>query len=153
MKTRIEPTRNIDSNSSFRYKWSEVVDLKSLKDLRFAFLVLYNIFAELAVFNGITYFASYALAQEVSESMSYGLLTILNSTGIIGRWGSGVLADKWGRFNVLIITSIFAFVTAFAIWLPFHSLASMIIFAVLHGFCNGGVFAGIPACVGQICRT
>lgn len=153
MKTRIEPTRNADPNSTFQYKWSEVVDLKSLKDLRFAFLVLYNVFAELAVFNGITYFASYALAQGVSESMSYALLTILNSTGIIGRWGTGVLADKWGRFNVLIITSVFAFVTAFAIWLPFHSQASMITFAVLHGFCNGGVFAGIPACVGQICRT
>lgn len=156
MKTRITktPTEPSRSNSEkHKFKWSEIVDLKSLKDMRFTWLIIANIFAELAVFNGITYLASYAIAQGFSESTSYALLTILNCTGMVGRWGSGCLADKWGRFNVMIATIVLAFVTVFAIWLPFRNVPAIIVFAALHGLSNGAIFSGTPSCIGQICRT
>lgn len=149
MKPRLKKTQR----PKFKLVWSNVLDIKSLKDMRFSWLIVANFLGELAVVNGVTYLTSYAIAQGVDETTAYVLLTVLNSTGMVGRWLSGYLADKWGRFNVLIVTVIMAFTTIFVIWLPFKSVPSMITFSVLHGLCNGGILAGTPSCVGQICRT
>lgn len=79
--------------------------------MRFTWLTLANFLGELAVVNGITFLTSYALAQGKSETMSYLLLTILNSLGMVGRWVPGVIADYLGRFNTLIVTTTMAFIT------------------------------------------
>lgn len=133
---------------------NSIIDLKSLREARFAWLVLGNFLGDLGVVNGITYLTSYALAQGQSEPMSYALLAILNSTGILGRWFSGLFADKFGRFNTLIGSSLLASVSIFAVWLPFgKSTAGLIAFALFHGFCNGGIQNLAPVCVGQISQT
>lgn len=132
-----------------------MVDLRSLKDMRFTWLVAANFMGELGVVNGLTFLTSYALAQGKSENMSYALLAILNAVGMPGRWLPGVIADRWlGRFNTLILTTTMAFITIFIIWLPFgHSTAGLVVFCVLHGFCNGAILSLAPVCCGQICKT
>lgn len=129
-------------------------ELKSLKDPRFFFLILANFLGESAVLNGLTYLTSYAVAQGNSQNFSYALLAILNSCGIIGRIVPGYLADRLGRFNTLIGTVTFAWLTIFSIWLPFgHKSVGLIMFCVFHGFSNGGIMILGSVCVGQICRT
>lgn len=78
---------------------------------------------------------SYALATGQSETTSYALLAILNSTGMIGRVVPGIIADKIGRFNTLIVTTTMAVITIFAIWLPFgHTKTGLIVFLCYMGF-------------------
>lgn len=97
---------------------------------------------------------SFSLAQGNSEEFSYALLAILNCMGMAGRIIPGITADKFGRFNTVIATSAMAFLTVFAVWLPFgHSKAGLIAFAMTHGFCNGSIVSLSPACCGQISRT
>lgn len=149
MKPRLER-----STAKYTFSWRNLADFASLKDMRFTWLTVANLLGELAVVNGITFLTSYALAQGNTETMSYALLTILNSLGMIGRWVPGIIADKLGRFNTLIATTTMAFITIFAIWLPFgHRTPALIVFAVLHGFCNGGILSLAPVCCGQVCRT
>lgn len=147
MKPRLERTE-------FQFKFENMIDFKSLSDMRFVWLTLANFLGELAVVNGVTFLTSYALAQGKSETLSYTLLTILNTMGMLGRWLPGVVADQVGRFNTLIVICIMAFATIFIIWLPFgHSTGALITFAALHGFCNGAVLSLAPVCCGQICKA
>lgn len=148
LKTRLK------QETKFKFSWKTIADFSSLKDMRFTFLILANFLGELGVVNGITFLTSYAIAQGKSEDLSYALLTILNTLGMLGRWLPGIIADKLGRFNTLIATTTMAFLTIFIIWLPFgKSTAALIVFAVLHGFCAGGILSLAPVCCGQICRT
>jgi MFS family permease len=142
------------AKTSFHISVTNFVDLRSLRDMRFLWLIVANLLAEISVMNSITFLASYALAQNKSQTLAYASLTILSASGMVARWASGILADKIGRFNTLIILCIQAFVTVFAIWLPFgHTTAGLIIFSVLHGASNGSIFSLFPVCCSQICRT
>lgn len=142
------------ARSQLKLSLRNIVDVQSLREPRFAWLVLGNFLGDLAVVNGITYLASYALAQGQTQSMAYSLLTILNATGMVGRWISGLIADRFGRFNTLIGSSFIAAFTVLVVWLPFgHKSVGIIMFAVLHGFTNGAIYALIPVCVGQISKT
>lgn len=153
IKPRLERTGS--NGALFQFSLSRLIDFKSLKDMRFTWLILANFCGELGVMNGLTFFTSYALAQGKSTSLSYALLAVLNSTGIFGRWIPGILADKYfGRFNTLTFTTLMAFVTIFSIWLPFgHRTSGLIVFALLHGFFNGAILSLGPVCCGQICKT
>lgn len=52
-----------------------------------------------------------------------------------------VLADKYGRFNIMILMVIFSLVIVLGVWLPGRSNATSIVFAVLFGIGSG-------ACIG-----
>jgi MFS family permease len=142
------------ARTPFHFRVNSILDFRSLTDMRFAWLTVANFLGELAVVNGLTFLTSYALRQGKSENLAYTLLTLLNSTGMLGRWLSGVIADQLGRFNTLIVICIMAFTTILAIWLPFgHSTAGLIAFSVVHGFSNGGILSLAPVCCGQICKA
>lgn len=146
MKPRLE-------RSKFRISITNFVDFRSLRDKRFAWLIVANFLGELAAINGITFLASYALAQGMSETLSYAFLTILSASGMVGRWTAGLAADRFGRFNTFIAVCILAFVSTFAIWLPFgHYTVGLIIFSSFHGYSNGAIFSVAPVCCSQICR-
>ncbi|KAF5092894.1 hypothetical protein D0Z00_004352 [Geotrichum galactomycetum] len=142
------------ARAPFHFRVNSILDIRSLTDMRFAWLTVANFLGELAVVNGLTFLTSYALRQGKSENLAYTLLTLLNSTGMLGRWLSGVIADQLGRFNTLIVICIMAFATILGIWLPFgKSTAGLIVFSTLHGFCNGGILSLAPVCCGQICQA
>ncbi|VVT53313.1 uncharacterized protein SAPINGB_P003510 [Magnusiomyces paraingens] len=159
MKPRLESvtpaTASGKSKMASIFSVKNMADVRSLRDMRYAWLVAGNFLGELGVVNGLTFITSYALAQGKSPGMSYALLAILNAVGMPGRWLPGLIADRWlGRFNTLILTTIMAFLTIFIIWLPFgHTTAGLVIFCVLHGFCNGAILSLSPVCCGQICKT
>lgn len=138
----------------YNLTFSSMFDVKSLKDMRFTWLCIANVLGELGVINGLTFLTSYAIAAGNSQSLSYALLAMLNGTGMVGRVVPGFLADRFGRFNTLIATTLLGAITIFVIWLPFGKhRAGLITFALAHGFCNGGIYSLVPVCCGQICRT
>lgn len=147
IKSRLERTE-------FRISFMNFVDIKSLKDLRFVWLILANFLGEVAVIVGVTFLVSYALAQGKSDTLAYSLLTILSFSAIFGRWVSGIIADSLGRFNTLIFMCALAAISVLAIWLPFgHTTIGLVCFAIINGYCNGAIFSLFPVCCSQICRT
>jgi MFS family permease len=57
-----------------------------------------------------------------------------------------------GRFNVAILTNVFAVIVIFAVWFPaeIQSDKPTLVFAVLYGFPLGCFSAILPALIGQI---
>lgn len=103
---------------------------------------------------------SFALSAGIRPALAYQLLSVLNAGSFFGRWGPGLLADKIGRFNTMIIMVFLCVLTTFALWLPAAFLGSspateglIISFALLYGFASGSNITLGPVCTGQLCRT
>lgn len=128
------------------------LDFSILKDSRFVLLTLAVFLAEIVSMSTLTYLSSYAITLGVAESKAYLLITIVNVCGIPSRLVSGVAADKYGRFNVMICTSFLTMVVVFGIWFPAKGNVTLLyVFSVLFGISTSAVILLIPACTGQIC--
>ncbi|RDW63988.1 hypothetical protein BP5796_10490 [Coleophoma crateriformis] len=86
----------------------------------------------------------------MSSHLSGYLIPILNAASIFGRIFPGIAGDRWGRYNVLMFTSVFSFIIILALWLPSKSNAPAIVFAALYGFSSGAWISTSPAIIAQI---
>ncbi|KAI5924012.1 major facilitator superfamily domain-containing protein [Camillea tinctor] len=104
----------------------------------FAFLGLYVPFFYIQLFA-----IRYRLA---SSDFSAYLVTLLNAGSVVGRLLPTFLADYLGSLNMLIATTFGASVIAFG-WFGVDDLGGLIVFAILYGFCNGGITSLPPSAI------
>lgn len=131
-----------------------VLDFNVVLDPRFVLLTLSVWLAELILMLTLTYLLSYALNFGVDDYQAYLLITIVNVCGIPSRLVLGIVADKWGRFNVMLVTLLSTTVIIFALWVPAGGhLGLLYAFGVLFGISTSAVISLIPACTGQICSA
>ncbi|KAL2152604.1 hypothetical protein VTH82DRAFT_5788 [Thermothelomyces myriococcoides] len=90
------------------------------------------------------YVNTYAIdAVGVNTGLAFYLVTILNSTSILGRLVPNYFADKTGPLNIMVPAAACSAVLAFA-WIGIKSTAGLIVFCVLYGF-TSGAFVSLPA--------
>ncbi|KAK6205059.1 monocarboxylate permease [Scheffersomyces amazonensis] len=146
----------IHSDQQFDSRWDKIrssLNLEKLKlnDAKYNYVVAGSFFTELALVLLLTYYATYAIAQGVSESNSLLLLTVWNGLGVLGRWVPSYASDYLGHFNIMLIMLIIYSASIMIIWLPFgHHTKVLFGFAVLGGFCQGAISSLMPACLSQI---
>ncbi|KAF2791267.1 MFS monocarboxylate transporter-like protein [Melanomma pulvis-pyrius CBS 109.77] len=130
-----------------------VLDWRGFKDRRF-FLTMSAIFIlDWAVLVPPAYITTYARSKSL-HSVSEHILAILNASSIFGRGLPGPLADKVGRFNVMILCSAVCTVSILGVWLNTgSSIARLIAFAVIYGFFSGSAYSLTPVCVAQLCKA
>ncbi|KAJ6073402.1 hypothetical protein N7467_011487 [Penicillium canescens] len=81
-------------------------------------------------------------------------MAILNAGSGVGRVVSGILADRLGRFNVLIISTVLSLLTMLIFWFPAGGNVSLLyMFAATFGFTSGSVLSLEPTCIGQLCEA
>ena len=115
---------------------------------------------EWGLFTGLSYLTSFALAAGIRPALAYQLLSILNAGSFFGRWAPGLLADKIGRFNTMILMIVQCLITVLALWLPAALTTNaktkedlLIAFSLLFGFASGSNITLAPVCAGQLCKT
>lgn len=129
-------------------------DLTIFRDRRFALSALGVFFMEWGLFVPLTYIMSYATAHGIKASDSSLLLSLLNAGSVVGRFLPGLLADKFGRFNVIIVTITLCAATILGLWLPCgDSKAVLVAFCVTFGFASGSNLGLVPVCLGQFCES
>jgi MFS family permease len=116
----------------------------------FLFLTGACFFFAMAVYQPGTFITLNAQREGVRGSVSNYLLSMLNASSVIGRVVAGWVADRAGRFNTMIITTFLSALFVLAAWIPAHSTAPFIVFAVLVGFTNGAYVALTSSLVAQI---
>lgn len=62
----------------------------------------------------------------------------------------GIVADRFGRFNTLIIMSAISGILVLALWIPARSNAALILFSYLYGAFSGAYVSLGPSVVAQI---
>ncbi|KAL2163370.1 hypothetical protein VTH06DRAFT_5427 [Thermothelomyces fergusii] len=149
IRTRLTPAKAQGDRPKVQSVWP---DFSVFKDPRFALVSVGIFFMEWGLFVPLTYIVSYAAAHGQDATESYLLLSYLNAGSVLGRVLPGFLADRVGRFNVIIVTIALCVVTVLALWLPAGGSQSMLIaFAVLFGFASGSNLGLMPVCLGQLC--
>jgi MFS family permease len=98
------------------------------------------------------FYAAYARSLGYTVSMADNFITISNAANFVSRIVIGYAADRFGRLNVLFLTTILSSVSVFAFWLPStfagNSISTtaadvlFILFAVLYG-CFGSAYISL----------
>ncbi|KAF9071305.1 major facilitator superfamily domain-containing protein [Rhodocollybia butyracea] len=108
--------------------------------LAFAFLQFFG--HEIPLF----FIPSYCTTIRISPVNASAVLSVASSVSCIGRIMAGMMADKWGTINVLILFKFLSGLTCLVIWTLAKSLGVMMAFAVFWGFFSGAYWAlSVPA--------
>ncbi|CAI7658986.1 unnamed protein product [Penicillium crustosum] len=146
VRTRLPPKKSVTT-----------VDFKALKDIKYASATLSVFFAEFSAFIPIAYITSYTLHAGFDEQLSYAVLVFLNLGAVFGRFLPGLVADRLGRFNAMIMSCLICSLLTLALWLSGDlvdpdSLGIVISYAVLFGFWSGSAISIAPVCISQVCE-
>lgn len=158
IKSRLPPRKATKANI--------LPDARIFRDPVFALTTAGIFFAEWGLFVPITYISAYAehyyphiTHPEALDAkhLGYTVLIIMNAGSCLGRCLPGIVADKIGRFNCIIITSSICCLSSFIMW-PFSNSSSggiptLIVYSILFGFASGSTISVTPVCVGQLCKT
>ena len=132
-------------------------DWRIFRNVTFCLTTAGTFFIEWALFIPVTYVTAYGFHQGLPSSFSYQLIAILNAGSFLGRWLPGIFADRFGRFNAMIVTVTICMLSVLCLWLTAsssgHIVAQLIIFALIFGFGSGSNISLVPVCVGQLCNT
>ena len=129
-----------------------VPDLTAFKNPSVALCALGMFLMEMALFVALAYISSYVTAHGQGVFFGFTINAILNAGSFFGRWVPGLLADRLGRFNVILATITLCAITILALWLPAGDSETLIVvFAVLFGFASGSNLSLIPVCLSQLC--
>ncbi|KAL7269482.1 hypothetical protein RUND412_007855 [Rhizina undulata] len=128
-----------------------LMDLTAFKDMRFTLTTAGIFMLEWGLFVPTTYLTSYSIANGMSRTLANEVVAILNAASILGRWLPGIVADRVGRFNTIVITTILSTVVTFGVWLVADSHPPIVIvYAALFGFASGTGISLTPVCIGQV---
>jgi MFS family permease len=103
----------------------------------------------LGLFTPFFYLPTFAVEHGMSTQLASYLVAILNGSSFFGRVLGGLLADKFGRLNLLMGAGVCTGVLIFC-WQKMTTNATMILFAVLYGFFSGAIVSLMSAALAQV---
>lgn len=92
--------------------------------------------ANLGMFSPFFYVSSYAASLHMSTSFTFYLVSIVNGASFFGRILPGILADRYGCFNLLFCAALTSGIVAFC-WTGATSVAGVTVWALAYGFASG----------------
>jgi MFS family permease len=129
-------------------------DVRVFLDSKFALCCCGIFLMEYGVLIPLTYIISYASTHGHNATQAYILPALLNTGSVVGRVIPGLVSDRLGRFNTMIITVGGCAVAVLALWLPNGKSEPMLIsFTIILGFVSGGNVSLTPVCIGQLCDS
>ncbi|KAL1301917.1 hypothetical protein AAFC00_006094 [Neodothiora populina] len=123
--------------------------IRPLKEVPFLFLTAAGFFAFWGIFIPNNFIVLYAQSIGMSVNLSNYQLVVLNAASIFGRVGCGLVADRFGRINTIIINLVLVTVFVLALWL-IQTEGTTIAFSTLYGFGSGSFISLLPAIIAQV---
>jgi len=149
LRARLQLLRSSGRDRRPRSVWP---DFTIFRDARYAVATAGIFFMEWGLFVPITFLVSFAAEHGQGETKGYTLLALLNAGSTLGRFAPGLVADKVGRFNVIIVTILLSALSVLGLWLPAgRSEAMVTVFAVVFGVASGSNLGLVAVCLGQLC--
>ena len=147
--------------------WSFMEFVVPFRELPFSLTVLAAFLFAFGLFLPFNFIILAAQSYGMSARLAAYLLAVLNggkfsiqhplisslmqpSVSVFGRTVPGFVADKVGRYNIIIAVCYLSGIIVLALWLPARANAPIIIFAAIYGFSSGAFVSLAPACVAQI---
>lgn len=115
---------------------SKKLDFSIVRNPTYILFVIGVVIFNLALFSPFFYLTSYAINIGMSTSLAFYLLSILSGASMFGRIGMGMIADKYGSFNLAAIVALASAVVIFC-WTAATTVAGVVIWAIAAGFTSG----------------
>lgn len=120
------------------------------KELPFLFILGGLFLIPFGLYTPINYLPTVAVSAGMTKSLAQYLVAIYNGASLIGRLSSGILADRFGRFNAFIASCYVAGILVLAMWIPGTENATTIAFAAMFGLFSGAYIALLVALIAQV---
>jgi MFS family permease len=110
----------------------------------FCLLVAAMFFMFFGFFTPLFFIPTYAVSRGMNPTLASYLIAILNAASTFGRVIPGILADKFGRLNVLSLGGTITGIIIFCMNKPVSNPA-LIVYSVVFGFWSGTIISGASA--------
>lgn len=107
-----------------------------LKKPPFVLLCAGLFFDYLAFFSPFLFISTYATQLGMSKRLAFYLVSVVNAASFFGRVLPGFIADRVGKFNILILSTFTASIVAFC-WTAATSTAGIFVWIAAYGFASG----------------
>ncbi|KAI9319618.1 major facilitator superfamily domain-containing protein [Dichotomocladium elegans] len=124
-----------------RPKLKEVFQLDLLRSVPFLLWCLTDIFMEMSYYVPYFYLPSHATFLGLSSTQGSALISAASAANLIGRLVSGVIADRFGHVNTVILYGICSSLSCFLIWTFSNTFGLLLTFALVFGFFGGSFIA------------
>lgn len=131
-------------------KFELMAFVRPLKEVPFLLVTIALFIFYYGMFVPFAFIVADAAAHGMSLQLSEYLVSILNAGSIFGRTLPGIIGDKVGRFNTMVLFCLLTTILIFAMWIPADTNAIFIAYAPLFGFASGAAIGLTPALVAQI---
>lgn len=105
----------------------------------------------MGIFTPLFYLPTYATEHGMSTELASYMIAILNGASIFGRIIPGILADKFGRLNMLATAALSTGIILLC-WTRVDSTAGLVVYAVMFGFCSGAIISGSSSAFAVCCK-
>ncbi|KAI3531279.1 major facilitator superfamily transporter [Colletotrichum paranaense] len=97
---------------------------------------------------------TFAIAAGFPSNIGFSLVAILNGTSCFGRIMTGVIGDRIGHLNILLIMIGITIVFTGVVFVPFGTkhIGALYAFAALWGYGSGSFLSSTPVCLGKTCE-
>ncbi|KAF3484367.1 riboflavin transporter MCH5 [Arthroderma uncinatum] len=136
----------ITSNLKHGRRTFKLMDyLNPLKELNFCIMCFSMYFLFWGLFVPFDYIVVSAIHYGMPQTLAYSLVPVLNGASFFGRTIPNYIADRVGRFNVMIVMSLLSTILVLGLWLPGRSTGAIFAFSALFGISSGaGIGLGLP---------
>ncbi|KAK4574003.1 hypothetical protein LTR86_001764 [Recurvomyces mirabilis] len=141
VKSRVPP---------FKKPWNAMEFVRPLQEVPFDLVSMGSFLFFMGMFLPITFIILEAEHFGMAPSLAQYLVAVLNAASLFGRTIPGYVADKIGRFNMMVIMCFFTAILILAMWVPSTGNAPIIVFAALFGFGSGAFVSLAPSLIAQI---
>ncbi|KAE9369845.1 MFS monocarboxylate transporter-like protein [Stipitochalara longipes BDJ] len=105
----------------------------------------------LGLFTPNYYVTSYTISQRLDPNMAFYMLAIMNGSSLFGRIIPGILADRYGAFNVLILSAGTSGIVCMC-WTKAESIAAIGVWSAVYGFTSGAIISVQGSCAAALLK-
>ena len=116
----------------------------AFKEANFILLIVSVFFMCLGMFTPPFFIPKYAVTRGMDATLASYLLAILNAAATFGRIIPGMLADKFGRLNILALAGVITGIIICCLNKA-ETIATLVLYSVVFGFSWGTIVSGSSA--------
>ncbi|CAM1509901.1 Fc.00g002360.m01.CDS01 [Cosmosporella sp. VM-42] len=131
-----------------------VLNLAAFRSPAFSFITAGLFTLEFVLFAISGLLPTIATSAGLTPEDGYTLIAIMGGTSVFGRVLVGVIGDRIGHFNALILTVIASLLIMGTMFVPFGTKIAGVLytFSALWGFCSGSFLSATPVCMSKTCE-
>jgi MFS family permease len=114
---------------------------EAFRNKTFLVLIAALFFMFMGMFTPLFFLPTYAVSRGVNATLASYFLAILNGASTFGRIIPGILADKYGRLNMLTVGALATGIVILCLNKA-ETTAALVVYSVVFGFTSGTIISG-----------